>query len=118
MGNSLDRMDHLTATPPELLEASTTSDELHRRRAGEPVGFVPEVGDRIRYAMRHDAWTSDGARISDFPVHTAQGPWSAVREVRHARDGRYSCVAPNGDYAWIDLDWWICEQVIEDGALW
>lgn len=103
----------------------TTSDDLHRRRDADPLGYVPSTGDSIRYAMRHSAWDQNGQRIEDWPAHDAQGPWGPTVDVVSVTDAgeqlvmKIACRNPkNGERTWIDLDWWICEQVYEDGALW
>lgn len=102
-----------------------TVDDYHRRRPGEPVGYVPQPGDRIRYALRHSPWDGDGGRLADADTHDAQGPWSEPVDVTDVGestvDGRrmYYCTnRRTGAYSGVDLDWWICEPVTEDGALW
>lgn len=97
-----------------------TSADYHRRRPGEPLGYVPEVGDRIRYALRHSRWCPAAHRMLD--EHDERGPMGDAVTVAGAfeRDGmtHYHCRDDRGDSSWIDLDWWIAEHVHEDGALW
>lgn len=97
-----------------------TSDDFHRRRPGEPLGYEPAVGDRIRYALRHTRWCSAQLRMIDG--HDELGEFGEVVTVVGAdeRDGmtHYACKTDTGERSWIDLDWWIAEQVFEDGALW
>jgi hypothetical protein len=97
-----------------------TPDDFHRRRPGEPIGYEPLIGDRIRYALRHSRWCSGVSRMLDD--HDEQDPFGLTVTVMdiYARDGhtRYSCRDDRGQYSGIDLDWWIVEQVVEDGALW
>ncbi|MFJ4167794.1 hypothetical protein ACIPY5_19755 [Microbacterium sp. NPDC089698] len=97
-----------------------TSDDYHRRRPGEPLGYVPEVGDRIRYALRHTRWCATAQHMVDG--HDDLGEFDepvivvGIHENEH--NTHYACKDSRGTYRGIDLDWWICEQVIEDGALW
>lgn len=97
-----------------------TSDDYHRRRPDEPLGYVPEVGDRIRYALRHTRWCAAEQRMLDG--HDEVGPFGIVVTVVDASESengtRYTCRDAKGTRSWIDLDWWIVERHIEDGALW
>ncbi|HWU29260.1 MAG TPA: hypothetical protein VN041_09245 [Microbacterium sp.] len=97
-----------------------TSDDFHRRRPGEPQGYVPAEGDRIRYALRHTHWCpAAGCMVAG---HDEPEEFRGVVTVIGAfeRDGetRYTLRHAGGDLSWIDLDWWITEHVLEDGALW
>lgn len=97
-----------------------TSDDYHRRRPGEALGYVPEVGDQIRYALHHSPWCAAAQRMIDD--HDEVGPFGVVVTVVDAVDGengtRYTCRDAKGTRSWIDLDWWIVERHVEDGALW
>ncbi|WP_409048702.1 hypothetical protein AB2L57_18200 (plasmid) [Microbacterium sp. HA-8] len=102
-----------------------SSDDLHRRREGDELGYVPSTGDCIRYAMRHSAWDENGHRLEDWPARDARGPWGpatdvvSVTPVAEPLIVKVACRNPrNGERTWIDLDWWICEPVYQDGALW
>lgn len=55
--------------------------------------------------------------------HDEIGPFGVVVTVLGAVDDdesgtRYACRDAKGTRSWIDLDWWIVERHIEDGALW
>lgn len=97
-----------------------TSDDFHRRRPGEPLGYEPEVGDRIRYALRHMPWCPAVSRMIDG--HDELGVFGDVVTVEavYQRDERthYACRSTRGEYSGIDLNWWIVERVVVDGALW
>lgn len=108
-----------------LLVPGYTSDDIHCRREGEPLGYVPRAGDVIRYAMRHGPWPAGGGRLPDWPARDAQGDWSDPWEVLavYERDGltKYS-LRPAGSRsvspgAWIDLDWWIADLVSAASAV-
>lgn len=103
-----------------------TPDDFHSIREGEPIGYVPNEGDLIFYAMRHTPWSSAERRMIDG--HDEQGEWKGPVLVRGTYKDRKAQTGywlvdparPNDDsrMSWIDLGWWICKQHIEDGALW
>ncbi len=101
--------------------AAVTNDDLHTRRDGEPLGHEPQMGERIRYAMRHTAWDVTGQRVE--PGTDAQGPWSEPAIVSdifiasNTGDLTYRLHHRTGGDSWITLDWWICEPAPIDGTL-
>ena len=107
-------------TVPAPWPIVTSDDYYHRRRPGEPLGYVPEVGDRIRYALRHARWCAAEQQMVDG--HDEVGPFGIVVTVVDAVEGengtRYTCRDAKGTRSWIDFDWWIVERYVEDGALW
>lgn len=97
-----------------------TNDDFHIRRPGEPLGHEPQVGERIRYAMRHTRWDVNGTPVEDGT--DAQGPWSepvivaSIFTATNTGNLTYRLHHRTGD-SWITLDWWICEPAPVDGAL-
>ena len=101
--------------------AAVTNEDFHTRRDGEPLGHEPQMGERIRYAMRHTAWDVTGQRVE--PGTDAQGPWSEpviVSDIFIASNtGDLTCRRHHrtGGDSWITLDWWICKPAPVDGTL-
>lgn len=100
---------------------AVTNNDLHTRRDGEPLGHEPQVGERIRYAMRHTPWDVNGERVEEGT--DAQGPWSEPAIVSdifvatNTGDLTYRLHHRTGGDSWITLDWWICEPAPVDGTL-
>lgn len=130
----------MTLEQPLIYDASAitampgfTSDDIHRRRDGEQVGYVPDLGDVVRFAMRHTRWPAGAGPLPDWPQRDAQGDWSVPHDVVHVGpmlDSQGRAEVPErtkyalkpavgqGSLSIIDLDWWICERVAQDGMLW
>lgn len=99
-----------------------TNDDVHTRRAGEPLGHEPQLGEHIRFAMRHTRWDVNGNHVDEGT--DAQGPWSdtvVVADIFIASNtGEFTYrlhTRGSSSDSWITLDWWICEPAPRDGAL-
>ena len=90
--------------------------------AGNENGFGQGIGQRAALRTCGD---ENGHRLEDWPARDARGPWGpatdvvSVTPVAEPLIVKVACRNPrNGERTWIDLDWWICEPVYQDGALW
>lgn len=97
-----------------------TNGDYHRRRPGEPIGYEPAEGDRIRYALRHTRWCPAVSRMVDGHDERAEFGDAVTVIGVYEQDGRthYACKDATGDRSYITRDWWLIERVFEDGALW